>query len=69
MKLVVLPYGQHILQDQTVNFPVNTSEVGSSLPKILNSARIVLIVPPGQVVLIPLRYLLYKHAFLYDVPM
>ena len=46
MKLVVLPYGQRALQGQTVNFPVNTSEVCSSLPKTLDNAGIVLIAPP-----------------------
>ena len=40
-----LPYGQHALQGQTVNFPVNTSEICSSLPKILDNAGIVLIAP------------------------
>ena len=46
MKLIVLPYGQRALQGQTVNFPVNTSEVCSSLPKTLDNAGIVLIAPP-----------------------
>ena len=46
MKLIVLPYGQYALQGQTVNFPVNTSEVCSSLPKTLDNAGIVLIAPP-----------------------
>ena len=32
MKPMVLPYGQHALQGQTVNFPVNTSKICSSLP-------------------------------------
>jgi len=27
MKLVVLPYGQRALKGQTINFPVNTSEI------------------------------------------
>ena len=43
MKLVV---GQRALQGQTVNFPVNTSEVCSLLPKTLDNAGIVLIAPP-----------------------
>ena len=43
MKLTVLPYGQRALKAQTVNFPVNTSEVCSSLPRTLG---IVLIAPP-----------------------
>ena len=46
MKLVILPYGQHALQGQTVNFQVNTSEVYSSLPKTLDNAGIMLIAPP-----------------------
>ena len=46
MKLVVLPYGQRALQGQTVNFPVNTSKVCSSLPKTLDNVGIVLIGPP-----------------------
>jgi len=43
MKLIVLPYGQHALQGQTVNFPVNASEVCDSL----DNAGIVLIAPPS----------------------
>jgi len=46
MKLMVLPYGQHALKGQTVNFLVNTSEVCNSLPKTLNNAGIALIAPP-----------------------
>ena len=46
MKLIVLPYGQRALKGQTVNFPVNTSEVCSSLPRALDNAGIVLIAPP-----------------------
>ena len=38
MKLIVLPYGQRALKGQTVNFPVNTSEVCSSLPRTLDNA-------------------------------
>ena len=45
MKLIVLPYGQRALKAQTVNFPVNTSEICSSLPKTLDNAGIVLIAP------------------------
>ena len=45
MKLIVLPYGQRALKGQTVNFPVNTSEVCSSLPRTLDNAGIVLIAP------------------------
>ena len=45
MKLIVLPYGQCTLKGQTVNFPVNTSEVCSSLPRTLDNAGIVLIAP------------------------
>ena len=33
------------LKGQTVNFPVNTSEICSSLPKTLDNAGIVLIAP------------------------
>ena len=43
MKLIVLPYGQRALKGQTVNFPVNTSEVCSLLPRTLDNAGIVLI--------------------------
>ena len=46
MKLIMLPYGQRALKGQTVNFPVNTSEVCSSLPRTLDNAGIVLIAPP-----------------------
>ena len=45
MKLIVLPYGQQALKGQTVNFPVNTSEICSSLPKTLDNAGIVLFAP------------------------
>ena len=45
MKLIVLPYGQCALKGQTVNFPVNTSEICSSLTKTLDNAGIVLIGP------------------------
>ena len=45
MKLIVLTYGQRALKGQTVNFPVNTSEICSSLPKTLDNAGIVLIAP------------------------
>ena len=45
MKLIVLPYGQRALKGQTVNFPVNTSEVCSLLPRTLDNAGIVLIAP------------------------
>ena len=45
MKLIVLPYGQRALKGQTVNFPVNTGEVCSSLPRTLDNAGIVLIAP------------------------
>ena len=44
MKLIVLPYGQCALKGQTVSFPVNTSEICSSLPKT-----------PGIVLIAPLR--------------
>jgi len=46
MKLVVLPYGQRALKGQTINFPVNTSEMYQSLPKIIDNAGVVLIAPP-----------------------
>ena len=46
MKLIVLPYGQRALKGQTVNFPINASEVCSSLPRALDNAGIVLIAPP-----------------------
>ena len=46
MKLIVLPYGQRALKGQTVNFPINTGEVCSSLPRTLDNAGIVLIAPP-----------------------
>ena len=45
MKLIVLPYGQQALKGQTVNFPVNTSEICSLLPKTLDNAGIVLVAP------------------------
>ena len=46
MKLVVLPYGQQALKGQTINFPINASEICQSLPKTLDDDGIVLIAPP-----------------------
>ena len=46
MKLVVLPYGQRALKGQTINFPINASEICQSLPKTLDDDGIVLIAPP-----------------------
>ena len=46
MKLIVLPLGQGALAGQTINFPVNVSEVCNSLPRPLNSDGIVLVKPP-----------------------
>ena len=46
MKLIVLPLGQRALAGQTINFPVNVSEVCNSLPRLLNSDGIVLVKPP-----------------------
>ena len=41
MKLIVLPLGQRALAGQTINFPVNVSEVCNSLPRLLNSDGII----------------------------
>jgi len=64
MKLVVLPYGQRALKGQTINFPVNTSEICQSLPKTLDDAGIVLIAPPRVGTLqqadIPVRQALFS---------
>ena len=46
IKLILLPYGQRTLQGQTVNFPINASEVCSSLARTLDNLGIVLIAPP-----------------------
>ena len=46
MKLIVLPLGQRALAGQTINFPVNVSEVCNSLPRPLNSDGIILVKPP-----------------------
>ena len=46
MKLIVLPLCQRALAGQTINFPVNVSEVYNSLPRPLNSDRVVLVKPP-----------------------
>jgi len=46
MKLIVLPYGQRALQGQAINFPVNTSELFSFLPRPVDRAGITLIAPP-----------------------
>ena len=45
MKLIVLPLGQRALAGQTINFPVNVSEVCNSLLRPLNSDGIVLVRP------------------------
>ena len=45
-EVVILPYGQRALKGQTINFPVNTSEMYQSLPKIIDNAGVVLIAPP-----------------------
>ena len=45
MKSIVLPYGQRASKRQTVNYPIITSEICSSLPKTLDNAGIVLILP------------------------
>ena len=45
IKLVVLPLGQRALAGQTINFPVNVSEVYNSLPRPLNSDGVVLVKP------------------------
>ena len=45
MKLIVLPLGQRALAGQTINFPVNASEVYNSLPRPLNSDGVVLVEP------------------------
>ena len=45
MNLIVLPYGQRALQGQAINFPVNTSELFSSLPRPVDRAGIILIAP------------------------
>ena len=46
MKLIVLPLGQRALAGQTINFPVNVSEVYNSLPRPLNSDGVVIVKPP-----------------------
>ena len=46
MKLIVLPLGQRTLAGQTINFPVNLSEVYNSLPRPLNSNGVVFVKPP-----------------------
>jgi len=46
MRLIVLPYGQRALQGQAINFPVNASELFSSLPRPVDRAGIILIYPP-----------------------
>ena len=48
MKLLVLPLGQRALAGQTINFPVNVSEVYNSLPRPLNSDGVVLVKPPER---------------------
>ena len=45
MKLIVPPHGQRALQGQAINFPVNTSELCSALPRSVHRAGIILIAP------------------------
>ena len=63
MKLIVLPYGQRALKGQTVNFPVNTSEICSSLPKTLDNAGIILVAPSRTGNPIPQKYLFCRITF------
>jgi len=46
IKLILLPHGPRALQGQAINFPVNTSELFSSLPRPVDRAGIILIAPP-----------------------
>ena len=46
MKLIVLPLGQRALAGQTINIPVNVSDVYNCLPMPLNSDGVVLVKPP-----------------------
>ena len=46
MKLIVLPHGQRAMQGQAINFPVNTSELCSTLPRPVDRSGIILIAPP-----------------------
>ena len=48
MKLIVLPLGQRALAGQTINFPVDVSEVCNALPRPVNSDGIVLVKPPDN---------------------
>ena len=48
MKLIVLPLGQRALAGQTINFPVDVSEVCNALPRPVNSDGIVLVKPPNS---------------------
>ena len=66
MKLIVLPYGQRALKGQIVNFPINTGEVCSSLPRTLDNAGNVF---QEQAFLIPLKHLFHRVTFQYVGPM
>ena len=46
MKLLVLPLGQRALAGQTINFPVDVSEICNALPKPVNSYGIILVQAP-----------------------
>ena len=48
MKLIVLPLGQRALAGQTINFPIDVSEVCNTLPRPVNSDDIILVKPPDS---------------------
>ena len=50
MKLLVLPLGQ---SGQTINFPVNVSEICNALPKPVNSDGIILVQAPQSSASVP----------------
>ena len=51
MKLLVLPLGQRALAGQTINFPVNVSEICNALP--VNSDGIILVQAPQSSASVP----------------
>ena len=53
MKLLVLPLGQRALAGQTINFPVNVSEICNALPKPVNSDGIILVQAPQSSASVP----------------
>ena len=53
MKLTVLPLGQRALAGQSINFPVDVSQVWNALPRPIDESGVILV-----------QSLFYYHSFL-----